>query len=152
MGRLSVLEAIVIDAEQAVKGITIAAGYSVDMRQVERFRTSPFEAPFPAASIYTLAEEPEPDGTIGFEERWADLVVEGWLQASRNVEDLDKELILFQWDIYTAIVADITRGGYAIDTQFGAVRRGLAIPPNVGSVQVHFPVHYRFPIGNPWVG
>src|SRR5690348_775272 len=119
----SVLEQIVRDVVETCKGIKPSAGYSVDVKQVERFRLTDFDDPFPAIAVYSLAEEEIVDGTMGFEERWLELVIEGWLSES-VAGKLDEELVAFQADIYAALTQDISRGGAAIDTQYSHCRRG----------------------------
>lgn len=147
-----VLEAIIDRFEAAVRGITVGAGYSVTMRDVKAFEQSPLNLARPAAAIYSFEEEPvDPEhGTIGFEERLAPIVVEGLITESER-DNLDRELIRLQHDIYRACLADPQWDGLALDTIYQGVSRGIIAETDVGSAQVQFLVHYRFPVSAPWV-
>lgn len=136
------LELILQNREDAIKGIRVSAGYFTDVQEVTRFRAGPYTDLLPSVSLYALVEEAADPGQMPLEDRWLTLTAEGVLFVPDPTQ-LDTQLACFQADLYRAVMADPTCGGFAIDTHYLSVRKG-PLGPGKALLQADFAVHYRF--------
>ena len=144
MGRVSIRERVGLNAKDTIASIRESAGYHVSVTQVTRFKTSAPDVAFlPMASVYLPTDELAPEGrSLPYEYRFASVVVELYAVRPQDDDDIDPLVNQLLDDVYTSMLKDPHRGGFAIDTLYQTA--GVLLEQYAVGVQVTFLVKYRF--------
>ena len=135
----SIRELILQDIQSVLETINTSNGYNTTVRRVERARITPFQRNLlPAIFIYEESDELVEEKSYCNDRRMT-IAVECWLNSHHN---LSQEVNEFYADVQKAIMADRTRGGYAIDTKH-TIAKFFIEDENLGGVEVIFEILYR---------
>lgn len=114
---VSVKERIIRDIASTLEAIREVDGYSMDMKEVTRFRIAPWDvALLPAASVVGVREDFTPiEGQPPRYNVVLAATITGVLTQDPT-DDTEEAHNQFLRDVEQALQVDITRGGYASDT------------------------------------
>lgn len=146
---VSIREYVQVNVESAIAGVTTANGYTNTVRHHERARVAPYDGPFPAVFIYDGGD------TLQEEQSWClawimTQELHCWLKSATAAANLAGEVNAFLADITKAVMADRTRGGYAIETKVRAVSPVTVTGDNMGGFVVSVEIEYRTKPGDPY--
>jgi hypothetical protein len=143
--RESIVKNLVTTLEKIVEGAT----YGITICRVERIPSSPFsEADFPLAMVQDIAEEKDDGSPVGYSTSVLKVQIIVW---DSNYDELSERANLLLADVEKALHSDVTRGGYAFDTNIignQLISAEEALP--VGGVIIDIEVLYRHTLGDPY--
>jgi len=144
MAAETIRELIEVNVADSLTVIRRGAGFSVDLNTICPWKTSEFNPlELAAAAVYFTDDYMAPERrSLPFEYRYAGATVELWDARPLRDEDIRPKLNGMMGDVYKALMADPTRGGRALDTEYGNV--GTMIFKTQIAVQVAFLIKYRF--------
>jgi hypothetical protein len=151
-GTYPVAEMISLDVIETLAKVKLAGDYHVDL-SVER-RRRPFNQPrHMLAVLHEGDDEPAGDDESSLGDKYwvrpygVQIFVFG---SELDSEDLYHQVLnMARADVHKALMQDVTRGGWAWNTEIGAPQEFDA-PGDAGGVIVYFDVHYRHKETDPY--
>lgn len=145
----SIREKILANIETTtLEGITIAAGYGVNIGQVERGKVNALSLErFPAALIFPGEDEPQSLISDITDRTWQILLFL-WVVAQK---DISKAMEIFLAAVQKAMIVDYTRGGNAMDTAEGTIMTiRIEEEDTQGGFLLNYSIRYRTKRGDPF--
>lgn len=148
--RQSVRERILQNLQATLESIVEGATYNFTVRKVERTRAVPLleNMEFPCVFIFEMPERitQEPNPLLTKE---LTIVFQSWLRSGDG--DLSVQLNGFIADLEVALLADVRRGGLAVDTTITEHTVFVDTPIDVmAAIHTIATVHYRTVEGDPY--
>lgn len=135
-----------------LQGITVAVGFNQTVVKVESTRPmiEPSPSTFPTLTAW-IEDESREQSAIMYTDHHQTLVIRGF---TLDGNDPGLALERLMADVEMALAADLTRGGYAIDTAaVGGVERDAVMPGNMmgrGIAYAEYTIWFRTKRGNPY--
>jgi hypothetical protein len=135
-----------------LRGITLASGYNQTVAKVEEYRPLDMPSPGTFPTIHAWIENESRDQSqINYTDHHQILVIRGF---TMDGNDPNLALERLMADIERALAADLTRGGYAVDTAaVGAVEREAIMGAGQagrGIAYAEYEIWFRTKRGNPY--
>ena len=136
----TIREKILANIETQLKTITKANGYNNNIQLVERYKIDAASvSQLPALFIYDGVDTLESEQSYAYT-RTASVEIAGWV---RSHDNMSVEANLLLGDTHKCIMADRTRGGYAMETKIEMLDFFIGKNKTVGGFIMTLSVLYR---------